>query len=125
MPWETIEGDNISFSGPMADLMNMIMVAYEEDCPTGDIAAGVYVTAAAAVLREVLLENLDNDPEAAEFLEVVSATLREDDEGVIRIDTFELLDETAEHISPEALQMWIDSSPVRGAILELANDVFI
>lgn len=125
MPWETVEGDNIRFSGPLADLMNMIMAAYDADCPTGDIAAGVYVTAAAAVLREVLLENLDNDPEAEQFLEEVSATLKEDEDGTIRIATFELLDATAEHIAPEALQMWIDSSPVRGAILELANDVFI
>jgi len=124
MPWEHVEGDNVSFSGPLADLMQMIMAAYEEDCSTGDLLPGVYVTAAAAVLREVLLENLDNDPEAEEFLEVISATLKEDEDGNIRIATFELLDEAAEHISPEALRLWIESSPVRGAILELASDVF-
>lgn len=124
MPWEHVNGDNISFSGPLADLMNMIMAAYEEDCPTGDIQAGVYVTAAAAVLREVLLENLENDPEAADFVEFISGTLKEDEDGTIRIMTFELLDETAEHIAPEALQHWLGLHQVRSAIIELSTDVF-
>ena len=34
MPWQS-DGDNVSFSGPLADLMGMIMTAYDHDCADG------------------------------------------------------------------------------------------
>ncbi len=70
MPWQS-EGDNVSFSGPMADLMGLIMTAYEHDCTDGaeHPTPGEYVTATAVVLREVVIEQFEDEPEAEEFLQ--------------------------------------------------------
>jgi hypothetical protein len=126
MPWQS-DDDNVSFSGPLADLMSLIMNAYEHDCAEGTPnrpTAGEYVTAAAVVLREVLLENFEEDPEAAEFVQHISDALAEDEDGTVHIATFELLDEIAEHIDTPALEHWLGSMPVRNAIVELATTAF-
>jgi hypothetical protein len=126
MPWES-EGDNVSFSGPLADLMGIIMTAYEQDCAdgAGRPTPGEYVTASAVVLREVVLENFENDPEAEEFVAHVSDAMSEDEDGHIHIATFALLDEIAEHIDGPALDFWLGSGAVRSAIMELAATAFI
>ena len=70
MPWQN-EDDNVTFSGPMADLMGLIMTAYEHDCTDGaeHPTPGEYVTATAVVLREVCIEHFEDEPEAEEFLQ--------------------------------------------------------
>jgi hypothetical protein len=125
MPWQS-EGDNVSFSGPLADLMGLIMSAYEQDCAdgTGVPTAGEYVTASAVVLREVLIENFDDDDEAKEFVKKISDALTEDDDGAVHIATFQLLDDIAEHIDAPALEFWLGAGSVRSAILELATTAF-
>lgn len=125
MPWQS-DGDNVTFEGPLADLMGMIMTAYDHDCEggTNNPTSGEYVTAAAVVLREVLLENFEEDPDAAEFVQRISDALHEDDDGAVHIETFELLDDIAEHIDPPALDHWLGSMPVRSAIMELAMTAF-
>lgn len=125
MPWQS-EDDNVSFSGPLADLMGAIMTAYEHDCTEGDNqpTPGEYVTASAVVLREVIIENFDNDPEATEFVQFISDAMSEDEDGTVHIATFELLDEIAEHIDPAALDHWLGSMSVRAAIVELAMTAF-
>jgi len=102
------------------------MTAYDQDCAegAGRPSAGEYVTATAVVLREVILENFETDPEAAEFVEHISDALTEDEDGTVHIATFEMLDEIAEHIEPPALEHWLGSASVRGAILELATTAF-
>jgi hypothetical protein len=125
MPWET-EGDNIRFSGHLADLMGLIMTAYDQDCADGSArpTPGEYVTATAVVLREVLLENFEEDTEAAEFVERISDALSEDEDGNVQVATFELLDEIAEHIDAPALDHWLGSPAVRSAIMELSTTAF-
>ena len=125
MPWHT-EDDNVSFSGPLADLMGAIMTAYDQDCPEGtdQPTPGEYVTATAVVLREVILENFADDPEAADFVKGVSDAMTEEEDGAVHIATFELLDDIAEHIDPPALDHWLGSMPVRSAIVELATTAF-
>ena len=125
MPWES-KDDNVSFSGPLADLMGMIMTAYDNDCAQTDErpTAGEYVTASAVVLREVLLENLEEQHETSDFSQRVSDALSEDEEGNVHIATFALLDDIAEQITSEALEAWLGSDPVRAAILELATTAF-
>ncbi len=124
MPWQS-DGDNVSFSGPLADLMGLIMASYEHDCSDADSpTSGEYVTASAVVLREVLLENFEDDPEAAEFVQIISDALAEDEDGAVHIATFQLLDDIAEHIEPSALEFWLGSVSVREAILELATTAF-
>lgn len=125
MPWQS-DGDNVSFSGPLADLMGMIMTAYDHDCVdgTGQPTAGEYVTASAVVLREVIIEQFEDDPEAEEFVKFISDALHEDEDGAVHIATFELLDEIAEHIDPSALDYWLGSMPIRSAIVELATTAF-
>ena len=120
------EGDNVSFSGPLADLMATIMTAYDQDCPDGacGISPGEYVTASAVVLREILLENLEGNTEAEEFLEHISDALQEDENGTVSIATFALLDETAEHIDAIALETWLSSPHARAAIRDLAESAF-
>jgi len=82
------------------------------------------VTASAAVLREVLLESLKSDTDAAEFVQRVSDSLEEDEDGTVRIATFELLDDIAEHISGDALEGWVGSPEVRAAIVDLGTSAF-
>lgn len=125
MPWES-KGDNVSFSGPLSDLMNLVMTAYDQDSGdgTGHPTAGEYVTASAVVLREVLLENLEEQGDTSEFFQRISDALSEDEDGNIQIATFALLDDIAEQITPEALDAWLGSASVRGAILELATTAF-
>lgn len=125
MPWQT-EGDSVGFSGPLADLMGLVMTAYDQDTESGacDVAPGVYVTATAIVLREIVLESLAGDAEASDFLERVSDALHEDDDGNVEIATFALLDDVAEHISPEGLEAWMGAQEVRAAILDLAMTAF-
>ena len=125
MPWEN-DGDNVSFSGQLADLMVTLMTAYDQDIESGAVAvsAGVYVTSSAIVLREILLENLAADPEAKEFLARVSDSLQEADDGTITMSTFALLDDVAEHIEPEAIERWIADPAARAAIAELGTNAF-
>jgi len=127
MPWES-EGDNVSFSGQLADLMVTLMTAYDQDIESGTVAvsAGVYVTSSAIVLREILLENLaaDRDPDAEEFLARVSDSLQEADDGTITISTFALLDDVAEHIEPAAIERWMADPAARAAIAELGTNAF-
>ena len=125
MPWENVEGDTISFSGPLADLMGLIMTAFDQDCAGGSgPTAGEYVTAAAVVLREVLIENLEERGDDSEFFMRISDALSEDEDGNIQIATFALLDDIAEEIDPAALDTWLGSTPVRSAIMELATTAF-
>ena len=125
MPWEN-QNDNISFSGPLADLMGIIMTAYDQDSATDTcmVSPGVYVTASAVVLREVLIESLESDTDAAQFVQHLSDALHEDDDGTVRIATFEMLDEIAEHISVDALEGWVGSPEVRAAINDLGTSAF-
>ena len=125
MPWQS-EGDNVSFSGPLADLMGAIMTAYDHDCAdsTGTPTSGEYVTASAVVLREVLLENLEEQGDTSEFFQRISDALSEDEDGNVHIATFALLDDIAEQIAPEALDAWLGAAPVRSAIMELATTAF-
>lgn len=125
MPWSS-EGDNISFSGHLADLMAIIMTAYDQDVAAGscEVPAGVYVTAAAVVLREVVIESLESDPEASEFLQFIEGSLHEEDDGTVQIATLPMLDRMAEHIESVALENWMGSPPVRQAIAELSTTAF-
>ena len=125
MPWHS-EGDDVSFSGPLADLMGAIMTGYDRDCADGSgrPTAGEYVTASAVVLREVLLENLEEGGDTSEFFERISDALSEDEEGNVHIATFALLDDIAEQITAEALDAWLGADPVRSAIMELATTAF-
>lgn len=125
MPWQS-EGDNVSFSGPLADMMGAIMAAYEYDCPdqTDNPTPGEYVTATAVVLREVAIEAFESDPEAKEFIEKVSAALSEDEDGAVHVATFQLLDDIAEHVDETAIDYWLKLISVRSAIMELATTAF-
>jgi len=125
MPW-TSEGDNVSFSGPLADLMGIIMTAYDQDVAEGTctVSAGVYVTATAVVLREVVIESLEGHTEAAEFLEFMEGTLHEEDDGTVQISTLPMLDRIAEHIDHVALESWLGSPAIREAIAELSVSAF-
>lgn len=125
MPWSS-EGDNVSFSGPLADLMGIVMTAYDQDVAADvcSVAAGVYVTATAVVLREILIESLAQDADATEFVSLISDAMEEDEDGNVQIATFVILDNAAEHISPEALEGWLGSSEVRNAIVDLATTAF-
>jgi hypothetical protein len=126
MPWDNVEGDTLSFSGPLADLMGLIMTAFDHDCAngTGRPTAGEWVTAAAVVLREVLIENLEERGDSGEFFQRISDALSEDEDGNVHIATFELLDDIAEQIDPTALETWLGSTTVRSAIMELATTAF-
>ena len=119
MPWD-IEDEGIRFSGPLVDLMGLIMTAYEEETAKGELAVsqGVYVTAAAVVLREILLE-APPEPGSAELVARVTDYLHEDEDGVISIDTFALLDDMADHIEPAALRLWLDDPAARAAIADV------
>ena len=125
MPW-TSEGDNVSFSGPLADLMGIIMTAYDQDVAAGTctVTAGVYVTAAAVVLREVVIESLEGHTDAAEFLEFMEGTLHEEDDGTVQISTLPMLDSIAEHIDTAALEGWLGAPAIRDAIAELSVSAF-
>jgi hypothetical protein len=124
MPWES-KGDSVSFSGPLADLMGAIMTAYEQDFPGAETpTAGEYVTATAVVLREILLENMEERGDSGEFFDRVSDSLSEDEDGNVQIATFSLLDDIAEQITTEALDQWLSAPQVRAAIMELASTAF-
>jgi hypothetical protein len=127
MPWENHDG-GIRFSGRLADLMAIIMTAYDQDTLSGDcqVAPGTYVTAAASVLRELVIETLEadpqaGDPEAAAYLQRVSDAVHEDADGNVQIAIFAVLDDIAEHTSSTALEAWVASPPVRQAILAVAT----
>ena len=125
MPWQT-DGDRVSVSGHLADLMATIMTAYDRDFPGGalGVSAGEYVMAAAMVLLEILIENLEGNEDATEFLARVSDTLSEDEDGNISIQTFALLADAAEHIDSIALASWLSAPVARAAIRELAATAF-
>jgi len=125
MPWE-VDGDGIRFSGHLTDLMTLIMTAYDQDTESGAIAAspGVYVSATAVVIREILLETLADDPEAAEFLQRASDSLSEGDDGTVTMQTFQLLDDVAEHIENIAYEQWLADPAVRAAIAEVTGNSF-
>jgi len=125
MPWE-VDGDGIRFSGHLTDLMTLIMTAYDQDTESGAIAAspGVYVSSTAVVIREILLETLADDPEAAEFLQRASDSLSESDDGTVTMQTFQLLDDVAEHIENIAYEKWLSDPAVRAAIAEVTGNTF-
>jgi hypothetical protein len=123
MPWEA-DGDGIRLSGHLTDLMNLIMATYDTDIASGAVVAssGVYVTAAAIVIREILLETLADVPDAEEFLERVGAALEEDEDGTVTIQTFALLDDVAEHIEAVAWEQWLADPAARAAIAEVTGN---
>jgi hypothetical protein len=125
MPWEA-DGDGVRFSGHLTDLMTLIMTAYDQDAESGAITAspGVYVTATAVVLREILLEALADQPDAEEFLQRASDSLTEDDDGTVTMQTFQLLDDIAEHIESIAYEQWLADPAARAAIAEVAGSAF-
>ena len=125
MPWSS-EGDNVSFSGPLADLMGIIMTAYDQDVAAGTctVSAGIYVTATAVVLREVVIESLEGHAEAADFLAFMEGTLHEEDDGTVQISTLPMLDSIAEHIDTVALEGWLGSPAIREAIAGLSVSAF-
>ncbi len=119
MPW-TPEADGIRFSGPLVDLMGLIITAYDQEAAAGRIAVpqGTYVTAAAVVLREILLE-APAEPGSEELLVRVGDALHEDEDGVITIDTFAMLDDMADHIELDALERWLADPAARSAIADV------
>ena len=125
MPWEN-DGDGIRFSGHLTDLMSLIMTCYDQDTEASKVTAspGVYVTAAAIVMREILLEALADQPDAAEYLETVGAMLEEDEDGTVTIQTFALLDAIAEHIEAVAYEQWLADPAARAAIAEVTSNAF-
>lgn len=125
MPWET-DGDGVRFSGHLTDLMTLIMTAYDQDTGSGAIAAtpGVYVTAAAVVLREIVLEALADQPEAVAFVGKIGASLEEDEDGTVTVQTFSILDDIAEHIEATAWEQWIGDPGARAAIAEVSGNAF-
>jgi hypothetical protein len=122
MPWEA-DNDGIRLSGHVTGLMTLIMTAYDADAASGAIAAtpGAYVTAAAIVIREILLETLADVPDAEEFLERIGTALEEDEDGTVTIQTFELLDDVAEHIEAAAWEQWLADPAARAAIAEITG----
>ena len=127
MPWESVNG-SVRFSGQLADLMAIIMTAYDQDAACGacDVAPGEYVTAAATVLRELVIESLqaepgNADPQAAAYLARVSDAVREDADGTVHIAIFVVLDDIAEHTNSAALEAWLSSPAVRDAIRALLS----
>ena len=125
MPWE-VDGDGIRFSGHLTELMTLIMTAYDQETESGAITAspGVYVSATAVVIREILLEALVDDPEAEEFLRRASDSLSEGDDGTVTMQTFQLLDDVAEHIESVAYEHWLSDPAVRAAIAEVTGNTF-
>ena len=125
MPWET-DGDGIRFSGHLTDLMTLIMTCYDQDTEAGTVTAtpGVYVTAAAIVMREILIEALADQPDAEEFLARASDSLHEAEDGTITMQTFQLLDDIAEHIEAIAYEQWLSDPAARAAIAEVASNAF-
>ena len=125
MPWEA-DGDGIRFSGHLTDLMTAIMTAFDLDTESGAITAtpGVYVTATAIVVREIMLEGLADQPEAEGFLERIGGYLEEDEDGTVTISTFQLLDDVAEHIEGVAWEQWLADPAARAAIAEVAGNAF-
>jgi hypothetical protein len=126
MPWESQNG-GVRFSGRLADLMAIVMTAYDQDTVAGvcAVAPGAYVTASASVLREVVIESLEAEtgslePEAVAYLDRVSEAVHEDEDGTVHIAIFAVLDDIAEHTSAQALDTWIASPAVREAILAVA-----
>jgi hypothetical protein len=127
MPWES-ENGAVRFSGRLADLMSIVMTAYDQDTVSGacDVAPGTYVTATATVLRELVIESLEaepgtGDPEAAAYLARVSDAVHEDADGTVHIAIFAVLDDIAEHTSSAALEAWLASPAVRSAIAAVAT----
>ena len=122
MPW-TPEADGIRFSGPLGDLMDLILTAYDEEAAAGRIAVpqGTYVTAAAVVLREILLE-APPEPGSEELVARVSDALHEDEDGMITIDTFATLDDMADHIELDALRHWLADPAARAAIADVTSN---
>jgi len=125
MPWE-VEGDGIRFSGHLTDLMTVVMTAYEDDTASGAVTAspGVYVTATAVVMREIVLETLAEQPDAEEFIARASDSLSEAEDGTITMQTFQFLDDIAEHIEAVAYERWLADPAVRAAIADVAGNAF-
>lgn len=125
MPWES-EGDGVRFSGLLTDVMTAVMTAYDEDKAAGTVSVepGIYVTATAVVLREIVIEALDDQADAAEFVQKLSDSLEEDEDGTITIQTFSILDDIAEHIEPIAWRQWIADPGARAAIAEVTSNAF-
>jgi len=125
MPWEA-EAEGIRFSGPLVDLMGLIMTAYEEETAAGtvDVVPGVWVTASAIVLREILLE-VPTDAISEPLIERVSSAMHEDEDGVVTIDTFAMLDDVADHVELEPLTHWLSDPAIRGAIADVTNSAMV
>ena len=125
MPWE-VEGDGVRFSGHLTDLMTVVMAAYDDDTATGAVTAspGVYVTATAIVVREIVLETLADQPDAEEFTARASDSLSESEDGTITMQTFQFLDDIAEHIEAVAYERWLADPAVRAAIADVASNAF-
>lgn len=125
MPWET-DGDLVRFTGPLSDLMDQVMTAYDEDTQSGsiEVASGAYATATAIVLREVLLEGLAGREEAAELLSRLNDAFEETGEGTVAVKTLAILDDIAEHIAADAWEQWLVDPGARAAIREVAGNTF-
>jgi hypothetical protein len=102
------------------------MAAYEEDTASGAVtaSAGVYATASAIVVREIVLEGLAEQPEAVEFLARVGDALIENEDGTVEVKTLAILDDVAEHIEAVAWEEWLADPGARSAIAEVAASTF-
>jgi hypothetical protein len=102
--------------------MSQILAAHGEEMAAGriSVAQGTYVTAAAIVLREILLE-VPPEHGAEEFLERVNGSVHEDEDGVVTVDTFAMLDDIADHVELYALTGWLADPTVRKAIAEVTE----
>ena len=121
MPWEN-EAEGIRFSGPLVDLMELILGAWTAETEAGrvDVSQGVWVTASAIVIREVLLE-IEPDETSEPLVERVSAAMHQDEDGVVTIDTFAMLDDVADHVDMAVLALWLADPSLRAAIADVTN----
>jgi hypothetical protein len=102
------------------------MANYETDSESGvvSVSSGEYVTCSAIVLREILIESLSDAPVATEFVAQLSDAVHEDEDGVVSVQAFDMLDTIAEHISWEALETWLNDPVPRAAIADLCKSAF-
>ncbi|MBI5231574.1 MAG: hypothetical protein HY876_05345 [Coriobacteriales bacterium] len=123
MPWE-VEDETITFTGPLGDLMPLIIDPYESDPAVfGTVSPATYATAAAVVLRSLFMEQLADNREAADFVARLRGYVHEDESG-LAVETFQILDDIAEHIEPDGLAELLEGEEINRVIAELATSGF-